>query len=83
MGMRRSDRFMVVGVLCFVFAALFHLERQLNTLVEGQRHSLDSGATCLEALADLSARVHALEMEAAFIDESMKTVWYKQQGTPK
>ena len=81
--MRRSDRFMVVGVMCFVFAALFHLERQLNTLVEGQRHSLDSGATCLESLADLRGRVHALEMEAAFIDQSMRAVWYKQSGKEK
>lgn len=81
--MRRSDRFMVVGVMCFVFAALFHLERQLNTLVEGQRHSLDSGATCLESLTDLRGRVHALEMEAAFIDQSMRAVWYKQDGSDK
>ena len=81
--MRRSDRFMVVGVMCFVFAALFHLERQLNTLVEGQRHSLASGATCLDAMADLSARVHALEAEAAFIDQSMRAVWYKQDGSDK
>ena len=69
--------------MCFVFAALFHLERQLNTLVDGQRHGRDSGATCLEAVADLRARVHALEAEAAFIDQSMRAVWYKQQGAPK
>jgi len=81
--MRSSDRLMVFGLACFIFAALFHLERQLNTLVEGQRHDDEAGMTCLEAIEDLRARVHAMEAEAAFLDQSMRAVWYKQEGAVK
>ena len=81
--MRRSDKFMLMGMACFMFAALFHLERQLNTLVEGQRHDDEAGMTCLEAIEDLRARVRAMEAEAAFLDQSMRAVWYKQEGAVK
>ena len=77
--MKRSDRFALLAVACFIFAGLFFIERRVEAM---ESACLNHRIPVRKAvgLNEQEVRLSTLEGQIEFLDRSVEKIW-NEEGT--